>query len=203
LIVRCREIAGVAIPCLIVSAIAGLRIRRATPYVNVGVGHPTYFLGDSSFLMRIFLAGIMQGSHLGATLHNQDYRGRLRQLLTAHLPAAQLYDPLADHADSLSYDDARGREVFFHHNRMCGEVDVVLAFVPQASMGTAIEMWEAYRHGRIVVSISPLEHNWAVKFLSHVLYRDVEEFEHALATGHLAERLAVISNQPRRQATDH
>jgi hypothetical protein len=145
--------------------------------------------------MRIFLAGIMQGSHLGATLHNQDYRARLRQLLAAHLPAAELYDPLADHADSLGYDDARGREVFFHHNRMCGEVDVVLAFVPQASMGTAIEMWEAYRHGRIVISISPLAHNWAVKFLSHVLYRDVDEFERALAGGHLAERLAAISSQ--------
>jgi len=143
--------------------------------------------------MRIFLAGIMQGSHLGATLHNQDYRVRLRQLLETHLPDAQLYDPLAEHTDSLDYDDARGREVFLHHNRMCGEVDVVLAFVPQASMGTAIEIWEAYRHGRIVVSISPLAHNWAIKFLSHVLYHDVEEFERALAGGQLAERLAAIA----------
>jgi hypothetical protein len=143
--------------------------------------------------MRIFLAGIMQGSHLGATLHNQDYRAHLRQLLETHLAGARLYDPLADHADSLNYDDARGQEVFFRHNRMCGEVDVVLAFVPQASMGTAIEMWEAYRHGRVVVTISPLAHNWAIKFLSHLLYRDVEEFERALASGHLAERLAAIA----------
>ncbi|HEX4148668.1 MAG TPA: hypothetical protein VHY20_06760 [Pirellulales bacterium] len=143
--------------------------------------------------MRIFLAGIMQGSHLGEVLHNQDYRARLRQLLESHLPGASLYDPLADHADSLGYDDARGREVFLDHNRMCGEVDVVVAFVPQASMGTAIEMWEAYRHGRTVVTISPLAHNWAVKFLSHVLYRDVAEFEQALASGELARRLATIA----------
>ena len=145
--------------------------------------------------MRIFLAGIMQGSHLGEVLHNQDYRSRLRQLLETHLPGAALYDPLADHADSLSYDEARGREVFFDHNRMCGQVDVVLAFVPQASMGTAIEMWEAYRHGRTVVTISPLVHNWAVKFLSHLLYRDVEEFEQALASGQLAQRLADIATE--------
>jgi len=133
--------------------------------------------------MRIFLAGIMQGSHLGAVLHAQDYRGRIKNLLRQHLPDAEIYDPLADHADSLEYDDARGREVFFKHNRMCGEVDVVLAFVPEASMGTAIEMWEAYRHGRRVATVSPLVHNWAVRFLSHVHYHDEAELESALKNG--------------------
>ena len=37
--------------------------------------------------------------------------------------------------------------MFERHNDMCREVDVVIAFVPEASMGTAIEMWEAYQHG--------------------------------------------------------
>jgi hypothetical protein len=142
--------------------------------------------------MRFFLAGIMQGSHLGAIIHNQDYRSRLKRLLAEHFPKAEIYDPLADHAESLDYSEERGREVFFHHNRMCSEVDVLVAFVPEASMGTAIEMWEAYQHGRTVVTISPLKHNWAVKFLSHVLYRDVEEFETALANGQLASRLAEL-----------
>ena len=139
--------------------------------------------------MRLFLAGIMQGSHLGAILHHQGYRERLKTLLAAHLPGAEVYDPLADHADSLAYDDDQGRRVFLHHNQLCGQVDVLLAFVPEASMGTAIEMWEAYRHGRVVVTISPLAHNWAVKFLTHVLYSDVEAFEVALASGDLAGRL--------------
>ena len=130
--------------------------------------------------MRFFLAGIMQGSHLAATLHNQDYRGRVKQLIEAHFPAAEIYDPLADHSDSLNYDDQRGRTVFFHHNRLCREVDVVLAFVPEASMGTAIEMWEAHQHGRAVITISPMKHNWAVKFLSHEVYGDLDQFELAL-----------------------
>lgn len=140
--------------------------------------------------MRIFLAGIMQGSLREPTLHSQDYRARLRELLAEHVPGVEIYDPLSDHRDSLGYTELRGREVFFQHNRMCREVDVLLAFVPEASMGTAIEMWEAHRHERLVVSISPLEHNWAVKFLSHHRYRDLAEFEAEVVSGRFAERLA-------------
>jgi hypothetical protein len=140
--------------------------------------------------MRFFLAGIMQGSHLDPVLHNQDYRTRLQQLLTVHFPQAHIYDPLSDHSNSLDYDEERGRTVFFHHNRMCREVDVVLAFVPAASMGTAIEMWEAHQHGRTVITISPLVHNWAVKFLSDVVFPDVQAFEAALADGQIAKLVA-------------
>ena len=139
--------------------------------------------------MRFFIAGIMQGSHLALTIHNQTYRQHLRQLLVEHFPGAEIYDPLADHADSLSYDEIRGREVFFHHNRLCGEVDVLLAFAPEATMGTAIEMWEAYKHGKAVIAVSPMKHNWAVRFLSHELYADLEELETALASGQLKQRI--------------
>jgi hypothetical protein len=135
--------------------------------------------------MRIFLAGIMQGSHTEAVLHEQDYRDRIKVLIARHLPEAQVYDPLSDHAKSLEYGEQKGRDVFFHHNLMCREVDVLLAFVPSASMGTAIEMWEAFQHGAAVVTISPLSLNWAVKFLSHVLYADLEEFSSALQDGSL------------------
>ena len=142
--------------------------------------------------MRFFLAGIMQGSHKTALLHPQGYRARIAELLRAHFPQAEIYDPLADHTDSLGYDDQRGREVFHHHIDLCREFDVVLAFVPEASMGTAIEMWEAFQHGRTVITISPLTHNWAVKFLSHAIYSDVESFEAALADGSLTRRIAEV-----------
>lgn len=139
--------------------------------------------------MRIFLAGIMQGSHLGALLHNQDYRARLKGLLEAHLPDAEVYDPLSDHRDSLAYDDETGRRVFFDHCRQCQEVDLVVAIVPEATMGTAIEMWQAHLAGRTVVTISPLVHNWVVKFLSDAVYEDIDQFEAALVSGELARWL--------------
>jgi hypothetical protein len=135
--------------------------------------------------MRFFLAGIMQGSHLGEVLHHQGYRERLKQLLTAHYPDADVYDPLADHQDSLQYDDVRGRAVFEHHNYLCREVDVVIAFVPEASMGTAIEMWEASQSGRAVIAVSPLVHNWVIRFCSHRVYSDFAALEAAFETGHL------------------
>lgn len=140
--------------------------------------------------MRIFIAGIMQGSHREAALHDQDYRARLRDLLAQHLPHAEVYDPLADHGESLTYDHDVGRTVFLRHNQMCSECDLVIAFIPEASMGTAIEIWEAHRAGRKVVAISPLAHNWAVKFLSDVLYETLDEFEADLIAGRLDERLS-------------
>ncbi|MCA9266818.1 MAG: hypothetical protein KDA41_00025 [Planctomycetales bacterium] len=145
--------------------------------------------------MKIFLAGIMQGSHLAMTLHNQTYRERLKSLLQTHMPEAEVYDPLADHADSLDYDAEQGRQVFMKHNRMCREVDVLIAVVPEASMGTAIEMWEAHQAGRIVISVSPLAHNWAVRFLSDLIFADEDALAAALSSGALSEQL----NELRRQ----
>ena len=142
--------------------------------------------------MRFFLAGIMQGSHTEALVHNQDYREQIKRLLESRFPQSEVYDPRADHADSINYDDAAGRRVFFRHNEMCRQVDVLLAFLPEASMGTAIEMWEAYRHGAAVITVSPMVHNWAVRFLSHALYADVEQLEAALADGRVARTIRQV-----------
>ena len=144
--------------------------------------------------MRIFLAGIMQGSHVAAVLHAQDYRGRLKLLLAECLPGVEVYDPLSDHKNSLGYQDGRGREVFFRHNLMCREIDALVAFVPEASMGTAIEMWEAHQHGAAVIAISPLARNWAVRFLSHARYDDLPAFEAALRGGEVAECIRRVRN---------
>ena len=145
--------------------------------------------------MRFFLAGIMQGSHVEARLHEQDYRQRIRSLVEEAFPDAEIYDPRAEHSNSLNYAEMTGREVFLHHNRMCREVDVLLAFVPSASMGTAIEMWEAYQHGAAVITISPMQRNWAVKFLSHAIYADLDEFAAAVRSGQLAKQIAEVRSK--------
>ncbi len=75
---------------------------------------------------------------------------------------------------------------------------MLLAFVPEASMGTAIEMWQAYTAGRTVITISPLELNWTVRFLSHEIYATVEAFEDALCVWRLRPPLARDSCPARR-----
>ncbi len=152
--------------------------------------------------MRIFLAGIMQGSHLGAVMHYQGYRAQLRELLQQHLPGADVYDPLADHQLSLDYSDEQGRDVFLFHNRLCSQVDVLIAFVPAASMGTAIEMWEAWRSNRVVIAISPLTLNWTIKYCSHLVYADLESFQADLASGALASKIAETQSQFKEPRTE-
>ena len=143
----------------------------------------------------------MQGSHTRMVLHDQDYRRHLKELIEENFPEADVYDPLANHSGSVNYDDETGRETFLGHNQMCSEVDVLLAFVPEASMGTAIEMWEAYRHGAAVIAISPMTLNWAVKFLSHEIYADVARFEQDVKNGRLARRIGEVLDERRGPAT--
>ena len=125
----------------------------------------------------------MQGSHVAALVHDQQYRNGLRDVVQAHWPDAEVYDPFANHATSIGYDMRRAREVFVGHVEMCRVFDLLVAYVPEASMGTAIEMWEAHRHGRTVVTITPLVHNWVVQLASDAVYRDDDEFAHALSSG--------------------
>jgi hypothetical protein len=40
--------------------------------------------------MRIFIAGIMQGSHAKAAIHDQDYRHRITELLEKAFPEADI-----------------------------------------------------------------------------------------------------------------
>ncbi|HUU42809.1 MAG TPA: hypothetical protein VMX57_03465, partial [Planctomycetota bacterium] len=71
-----------------------------------------------------------------------------------------------------------------------GDADVLVAFLPEASMGTAVEMWEAHRRGRIVLAVTPLDANWAVKFLSTRVFGDLASFEEFVTTGELERLLA-------------
>ena len=142
--------------------------------------------------MRIFLAGIMQGSYREMELHPQDYRLRLTEMLEKYIPGVEVYDPFRNHENSIHYSYEEGERVFLGHNYLCREMDVVLAFVPEASMGTAIEMWEGNQNGAIVVSVTPLKTNWAVKFLSHHLYDSIAELESELESGKFLERMEEI-----------
>ena len=139
--------------------------------------------------LTFFLAGIIQGS-LPDAIHDQDYRAEIAQMVRRHFPGAGIFDPFAEHPDSLAYDPEQGRTVFFHLMERAGASDVVIAFVPEASMGTAIEMWRAHRAGRVVVAVSPLAENWVVRFTADLVVPDVAGLERLFASGELGALLA-------------
>ena len=141
--------------------------------------------------MKFFIAGIMQGSILDAALHNQNYRSIIKNALLKAFPSSEVYDPLERNQDSLFYTYEYGKTVFLNHNKMCGtEIDALVAYIPEASMGTAIEIWEAWKNNKFVVVISPMKSNWVVKYLSDVVYNSLEDFLIDLENGKISQLMS-------------
>ena len=147
-------------------------------------------VGGADRVWRIFIAGIMQGSRHANDLDAQDYRGTIGAWLTAHLPNVEIIDPFDLHPNSVAYSADDARRTLIDLARAAGRADAVVAFVPEASMGTALEMWAAYQQQRIVITISPLIHNWVVKSLSTRVLADLDEFRAFVESGEFERLLA-------------
>ncbi len=137
--------------------------------------------------MRVFIAGIMQGSRADKEIDAQDYRQEIAQILQNHVPHVQVVDPLALHPDSVSYGPEQAKQTLLELVALAGQVDVLIAYVPSASMGTAIEMWHAHRGNAQVYTISPLTDNWVVRSLSDRVFPDITAFVAFVANGGLNE----------------
>jgi hypothetical protein len=137
--------------------------------------------------VKVFICGIIQGSHRGRGIHAQTYRKRLADAIGRRFPRAEVYCPVDLHPESPSYGDSRAFEVLEESLDAARHSDLLIAYVPEASMGSAIEMWEAKKAGVRVISISALAHNWVVKYASDRLVSTLEEFERLLASGELDE----------------
>lgn len=126
--------------------------------------------------MRVYIGGVMQGSRQDEAIEDQDYRRAIARAVRAQHPAAEIVDPQALFPDSPAYDDERARQVFFDLMEAAAGADVVIAYLPEASMGTAMEMVRAYDAGTPVVSVSPMGTNWFVRFLSRRVFPTLEAF---------------------------
>jgi len=131
--------------------------------------------------MKVFLAGIIQGSLVEPRIHDQDWRRAIRRAVERALPSARVYCHYARHPGSITYGLAKIRSTLAEGLARAAECDLLVAYVPEASMGTALEMYEARRHGAVVLTISPLVANWIVRAYSHRVFPDVESFEAFLA----------------------
>ena len=64
-------------------------------------------------------------------------------------------------------------------------------------MGASIEMWEAWKNSRPILTISPLSSVWTVRFLSSIVVPDLETFEARTADGCLDRFLLDRYERPR------
>ena len=132
---------------------------------------------------RVFIGGIMQGSRRENTIDAQDYRQLIGQCLRHHLLDVEVIDPFELHPNSVDYDTAEAQRTLIALAQTAGQADAAVVFLPEASMGTALEMWEAYRGGKPIFAISPLIYNWVVRCLATRVFTGIEEFCAFVASG--------------------
>ena len=129
------------------------------------------------FMMKkIFLAGIIQGSNKDKSINSQHYRERIKSVIQRVYPEAEIFDPLDGHLQSVDYDDEMGKATFFGSIEKIDDCDLMIAYLPSASLGTAIEIWESYKRGIPVWTITGMKTNWIIRFCSNKVFEDIESF---------------------------
>jgi hypothetical protein len=142
--------------------------------------------------MQVFIAGIMQGSRLDHYIGDQDYRRIITEAILERQPGFEIVDPNELHPDGVDYGDELAKETLLEMADLAAQADLVVAYAPRASMGTAIEMWQAFQAGRPVVTISPMVSNWVVKHISAQVLPDLDAFRSWVAEGGL-DKLANLN----------
>ena len=137
--------------------------------------------------MKIYISGVMQGSLKGHGIQVQEYRKVISDSVKELHPEAEIYDPFLVFPDSVEFDDQRAKQTLFLLADEAGVADVVIAYLPEASMGTALEMMRAYDNGKIIISITDLEKNWFVRAVSTKIFISLDEFCTWIQSTHLSE----------------
>jgi len=126
--------------------------------------------------MKIFISGVMQGSKTGPGMQTQGYRQAIADAIKTLHPAAEIYDPLTAFPDSGKYDDPRIKQTLFTAAEEASSSDFIVAYLPEASMGSALEMIRAYDQGKPIISISPMEKNWFIRTVSTRIFESLDDF---------------------------
>jgi len=135
--------------------------------------------------MKVYLSGIVHGSESSHDIHNQAYREQIKNALSAKYKNVTVFSPVDKDGPKEIEDHGEAEKKFFEMIQQALMSDLIIAYLPAASMGSAIEIWEAYKNSKPVVIISPLKQNWTVRFLSTVVCKDLGEFEAYVASGKL------------------
>jgi hypothetical protein len=137
--------------------------------------------------MKVFIGGIMQGQRHDDQIDNQTYRVQITEAFHKYAPEIIVIDPWALNPNSVNYDEETARSTFYAMTRKVTEADLMIAYLPSVSMGTAMEMWEAFNAGVYIVAVSPHVHHWAIKFTANELLPDLESLLEDIENGRLPQ----------------
>ena len=154
-----------------------------------------------------FLSGVMGGSGAGTAnlagvaVESQDYRVSIRAAVLAADKTARVVDPAEVvklrapelHADGLPEaafwkEDGSVRAMFGEVVALAAQCDVVISYLPTASMGSAIELHAAREAGRLVVVVAPNERmraNWVVRVYADFVFDDIGSLSQWLEQRHI------------------
>lgn len=144
--------------------------------------------------MKIYISGVMQGSIKGKGIQGQGYRQMISDAVKTCHPEAEIYDPFSAFPGSVEFDDQRAKHALFTMAQEAAAADILIAYLPEASMGTALEMVRAYDNGKTILSISALEENWFIRAVSAKIFTSLDEFEAWISQTQLSELLTDQAN---------
>ena len=91
-------------------------------------------------------------------------------------PDVEIYDPFDLFPDSVTYDNARAKRTLLEITDEAAASDILIAYLPEASMGTAMEMLRAYDNGVPIICISSLEKNWFIIAVASKIFSTLDDF---------------------------
>lgn len=137
--------------------------------------------------MKVFIGGIMQGVRRDDQIDSQLYRIQIAEAFQRTAPEIGIIDPWALNQNSVNYEEEKARHTFISMTRKVKEADLMIAYLPHASMGTAMEMWEAFNAGIYIVAVTPFIHHWAVRFTANEILPDLDTLLANIENGRLPQ----------------
>ncbi|GJM42620.1 MAG: hypothetical protein DHS20C20_29020 [Ardenticatenaceae bacterium] len=139
--------------------------------------------------LRVFIAGVMQANRHDTLIESQNYRLQISQILRQCIPSVQLIDPWAENPNSIHYNEEQARHTFLSMTHKASEADLLIAYLPLPSMGTAMEMWQAYQANTYIIAVTPFVHHWAIRFTANKILPDLDSLFGLLENGRFLQEI--------------
>lgn len=139
--------------------------------------------------MKVFISGVMQGSRQDHDVQTQDYRQLIAHKVLARHPDAHVVDPWALFPDAVNYTPQQAKQTLLKELELAASCDALIAYLPEASMGTSLEMWAAYQASVPIYCISNMTRNWVIQTLAAHVHPTLDGFLKFVEEGGLLQVL--------------